>query len=126
MGVTYDAPVAALGGYVDVLDLARRSGNWQPILTHALDVKHDGLADLTLDLRHSGPSSHATRKIGNVGRIVAFGLLNHDCIAHRTSRLQTGLLKNAVQSARSKIIAPLARNSDSTVTCPPYGVPAEG
>jgi len=106
--------VAPLGCHVDVLDLARWSRNRQAIFAHALDVKRDGLADLTLHLRHSDPSGHATRKIGNVGRVVAFGLLNHDCIAHTTSRLQTGLLKNAVQGARGKIIVWLARNSDST------------
>ena len=77
-------------------------------------MKRNGFANLTLHLSHSSASGDTTRKIGNVGRVIAFGLFNHDCVPHTTSLLEPCLLENAVQCARRKIIAGLARNSDAT------------
>jgi hypothetical protein len=76
-------------------------------------VEHDGLADLGLYFCDRGTRSNATREIRDIGRVVALGLFNHDGIAHTTSRLQTGLLEDAVQGARSEIIARFARDSDA-------------
>jgi len=98
---------------VDVLDLARWGRDWHPVFTQALDMEGNGLADLTLDLCYGGASSDTAGKIGYVGRVVAFGLFNHDGIAHTTSRLQTSLLENAIQCARSEIIARFAGYRDA-------------
>jgi hypothetical protein len=76
-------------------------------------MEGNSLTDLTLNLCDGGARSDTAREIGYVGRVVALGLFNHDGIAHTTSRLQTSLLENAIQCARSEIIARFAGYRDA-------------
>ena len=50
-------------------------------------------ADLGFELHNAGACRHAPGKIGDVGRIVACCLLDHDGVTHRASLLQTRLLQ---------------------------------
>jgi hypothetical protein len=112
LGVTPAEPLARLRRNVDVLDLARWCRDRHAVFPHAFDVEGNSVADLTLDLRHGGTRSDTTGQVWNVGRVVALGLFNHDGITHTTSQLQTRLLEDAIQCARSEIIARFAGYCD--------------
>lgn len=98
----------------DVFDLAGRRRNSKPVFTHAFEMELDCFADLGFDLRDGRSGSHATWKVRYVGRVVAFGLLDHDGVTHMASLLQARLLQDAVLRARCEVIARLARDSDAT------------
>lgn len=102
-----------LRGDFDVFDLARSSGNGQPVFAQTLDVEHDGLANLRFDFGHRRTRGNTAGKIRHVSRVVAFGLFNDDGVAHKTSRFQAGLLQDAVQRAGRQVIARLAGNGDT-------------
>ena len=97
----------------DVFDLAGRRGNRKPVFAHAFDVKLDGVADLGFNFGNGCASGDATRKVWNVGRIVAFCSFNHDGVSHMASLLEARLLQDAVLGARGEVIARLTRNSDA-------------
>ena len=109
-----DARALRLRCNFDVLDLARRGRNRMPVFAHAFKMELDGLADLGFNLRDGCSGSHATWKVRYVGRVVAFGSLDHDGVTHMASLLQARLLQDAVLRARCEVIAWLARNSDAT------------
>lgn len=98
----------------DVLDLTRAIWDGKSVFAQAFDVEDDSFADLGFNFRDRGSRGYTARKIGDIRRVVTFGFLNDDGVAHMTSRLQTGLLLNTVQCAGSQIIARLAGNSDAT------------
>jgi hypothetical protein len=88
---------------LDVFDLARTIGNWHSVFAQAFDVEDDSFADLGFDFSDSRARGYAARKIGDIRRVVTFGLFNDDGVAHMTSRLQTSLLLKlfSVPGARS-------------------------
>ena len=77
-------------------------------------MKDDCLPDLGLNFGDSGARGYTARKVGHIRRVVTFGLLNDDGVAHMTSRLQSSLLLNTVQGAGRQIITRFARDSDAT------------
>jgi len=73
---------AWLGHNVDVLDLARRRGNWNAVFTHAFEVKFDGFADLCFRLRNGRARRDTARKIRNVRGIIALRFFDDYSVAH--------------------------------------------
>jgi hypothetical protein len=74
----------------------------------------DGLANLALDFLDGCPGCNTSREIRHVCRIVRPGVLDDDRISHGgTLLLEAGLLPDAVQGSRGKLIARLARDRDS-------------
>ena len=103
-----------LGRNVDVFDLTLRCRNGNAVFSQALNMKGDGLPDLGFDFRDCCTCSDTTRKVRDIGRIVAVCFFNDDGVAHRTSRFQTSLLEDAAQCAGCEIVAWLAGHCDAT------------
>jgi len=110
----YDTRALQLRCNFDVLDLAGRRRNSKPVFAHSFEMELDGFADLGFDLRDGCSGSHATWKVWYVGRVVAFGSLDHDGVTHMASLLHARLLQDAVLRAWCEVIARLTRNSDAT------------
>ena len=71
-----------LGRDVDVIDLARRRRNGNPILAHACKMLFDRLANRNLHFLHCVGGRDATGQIWNVCRKIGVGFLDHDGVAH--------------------------------------------
>src|SRR6185312_2629268 len=65
-----------LGHDFDVFDLARWRRNRKAIFTQTFQVKFDGLSNLRLSFCDGRACRHATRKIGNVSRVVVLCFLD--------------------------------------------------
>lgn len=66
----------------DVFDAARWRRKRTPVLTQACQMKLYRSADCSFGCFDRRPGCHATRKIRNVGGVVAPGVLNDDRITH--------------------------------------------
>lgn len=82
----------------------------QPIFAQAIKVKSDGITNFRFDFGGGCSRGNASRQIGNICRVTAFGLLDNDCVAHATS-LRTCLFENTVLRTWSQIVAGLSRSS---------------
>jgi hypothetical protein len=72
------------GRDLDVLDAAGRRRDRHAVLPQPFEVKLDGLADLQFDFLDRFAGSDAAGQVGHIGGVVAFGLLDHDGVAHLT------------------------------------------
>ena len=108
---------AGLGHDFDVFDLARWRRNRKAIFTQTLQVKFDSLSNLRLGLCDGRARGDATRKIGNVSRVVVLRFLDNNRIAH----LQPHFLSPACLKILARV--PTARSSlgfPGTVTRPAF------
>jgi len=105
--------IEALGGDLDILDAAGRRRNGEPFFSQTFDMKRDRPANFALDFGHSRARRHASRKIRNICREIAFSLFDDDCVTHATSLRKTGLPEDALDRARREIVARLAGHRDA-------------
>src|SRR5262249_17534284 len=75
-------PMYPVCTHFDVVHLALRSRNGYTVFAHALEMKLDGLADLSLHLLQRLSRGNAARKVRDIGRVVVLGLLDHDRVSH--------------------------------------------
>jgi hypothetical protein len=97
---------------LDIVRLARRLWDRQPILPHALEMKFDGFADFYFHVFRRIADGNATGQIRNIRGVVSLALLDHDSVTHG-SVLKAGLPKNALQRAGLQIGAQLAGHGDA-------------
>ena len=71
-----------LGGNLDVLDRALRCRERQAVFAQAIQMEFDGLADLAFGFFGRSAGRNATRKIRNVGGVVAFCFLYDNGVSH--------------------------------------------
>lgn len=70
------------GSNFDVVHPAGGRRNGQTILPEPFEVKLNRLADTVLDFLNRRPGRDAAGKVGDVGRIIAVGEFDDDCVTH--------------------------------------------
>ena len=74
---------ALLRRNLDVFDLTGRYGNKAPIFPQTLDMKRNGLTNLSPDFLDACTCCNAPRQVGNISGVIAFSFFDYDGVAHR-------------------------------------------
>ena len=88
--------------------------NRKSVFTQTFDMEDDGFPHFIFNLGDSCACCYAPRKVWHIGRVVALGFLDDNCVTHMTSRFDTCLFQDAVQRTGREIVTGLSRNGDAT------------
>ena len=108
-----DEPTCLLRGDFDVFDSTRGLRDRESVLTQPFDMEDDGFPYFIFNLGDGCPCCNAPRKVWHIGRVVALGFLDDDCVTHMTSRFETCLFQDTVQRTGREIVAGLSWNGNA-------------